>query len=59
MRTGELPTAAEKACPNCASEAIAWISTSSHADSPAEPRIVSQQFECRRCKVVFIYTGPE
>jgi hypothetical protein len=54
------PTATEKECPNCHSDAVAWIATSRAPSSDSGPgRRLSDEYECRRCKSVFVYEGPE
>ena len=60
MGPEDLQTVTEKECPNCRSDAVAWIATSRAPSENSDPgRRLSDQYECRRCKSVFVYEGPE
>jgi len=51
--------AAEKTCPSCGCEAVAWIAGNDSAGWPSpDGSPLTEQYECRRCKTVFFYQPP-
>ena len=57
----ELPTTTEKICPRCGTESVAWVTTNpaGTAKSPTGKPMISEQFECRKCNLLFNYVGED
>ena len=55
--TDELPATTEQRCPRCGTESVAWVTTNppGTATSPTGKAAKSDQFECRKCGLLFNY----
>ena len=59
--SSERPTTIEKRCPKCGTESVAWVTTNppDMATSPTGQPMTSEQFECRKCALLFNYVGQD
>jgi len=57
----EFPATTEKRCPKCGTESVAWVTTNppGMAKSPTGQPMTSEQFECRRCNLLFNFVGQD
>jgi hypothetical protein len=55
----DFPTTTEKRCPKCGTESVAWVTTNppGMVKSPTGRPMTSEQFECRKCNLLFNYLG--
>jgi hypothetical protein len=59
--TDDVPMATEKRCPGCGTESVAWVTTNPPTTDGARTGETrpSDQFECRKCGLLFNYQNVE
>ena len=56
----DLPMTTEKRCPRCGTESVAWVTTNPPTTDAARSTVAtSDQFECRKCGLLFNYQEVE